>query len=67
MPTHPAGRKQFFHTNQGADYTDNERDFLLAMDRFKREHQRPFPTWREVLAVVESLGWRRVVEANVER
>jgi hypothetical protein len=46
----------------GADYTDEERAFLVAMERYKRQRRRPFPTWREVLAVVHSLGYRRVAE-----
>ena len=46
----------------GADYTDDERDLLIAVDSYKRQCHRPHPTWREVLAVIESLGWRRVAE-----
>jgi HK97 family phage portal protein len=42
----------------GSDYTDEERTFLTAMDRFKRERRRPFPTWREVLHVLHELGYR---------
>jgi hypothetical protein len=41
-------------------YTDDERDFLLALDRYKRLNRRPCPTWREVLAVAVSVGFRRV-------
>lgn len=50
---------------QGVDYSDDERHFLTAMERYKRERRRPFPTWREVLAVVHSLGYRRVAEPGV--
>jgi hypothetical protein len=44
----------------GADYSDDERLFLVAMERYKRERRRPYPTWREVLQVVRSLGYRKV-------
>lgn len=44
------------------DYTDEETDFMKAMDRYKRENRRPFPTWSEVLEVMRSLGYRRVAE-----
>ena len=44
------------------DYTDDESDFMKAMDRYKRENRRPFPTWSEVLEVLRSLGYRRVAE-----
>ena len=41
-------------------YTENEVAFLTGMDQYKRDNRRPFPELREVLRVVESLGWRRV-------
>lgn len=34
-------------------------DFIEAIDRFRLAHQRPFPTWSEVLHIVKSLGYRR--------
>ena len=46
------------------DYTDDESDFMKAMDRYKRENRRPFPTWSEVLEVLRSLGYRKVEEAT---
>lgn len=45
--------------HMGADYTDDELAFMQAMDRYKRENRRPFPTWREVLAVLTSLGYHK--------
>lgn len=44
------------------DYTDDESEFMKAMDRYKRENRRPFPTWSEVLEVLRSLGYRKVAE-----
>ena len=44
------------------DYSDDESDFMKAMDRYKRENRRPFPTWSEVLEVLRSLGYRKVAE-----
>ena len=44
------------------DYNDDETEFMKAMDRYKRENRRPFPTWSEVLEVLSSLGYRRVAE-----
>jgi hypothetical protein len=44
------------------DYNDDETEFMKAMDRYKRENRRPFPTWSEVLEVLHSLGYRRVAE-----
>ncbi len=36
--------------------------FLMAIDRYKKENQRPFPTWTEVLEVINALGYRKVAE-----
>jgi hypothetical protein len=44
------------------DYSLDETDFMKAMDRYKRENRRPFPTWSEVLEVLRSLGYRKVAE-----
>jgi hypothetical protein len=44
------------------DYNDEETEFMKAMDRYKRENRRPFPTWSEVLEVLQSLGYSRVAE-----
>ncbi len=34
-------------------------EFIAALDRFKKEHGRPFPSWSEVLLVLRQLGYRR--------
>ncbi len=44
----------------GCDYTEEEREFLVAIDRYKRSARRPYPTWREVLRVIKALGYRKV-------
>jgi len=41
-----------------------EAAFKTAMDRYKRENRRPFPTWSEVLEVLRSLGYRKVAEES---
>lgn len=46
------------------DYNEDEAEFMKAMDRYKRENRRPFPTWSEVLEVLHSLGYRRVAEPS---
>jgi len=47
----------FFRRN---NYTDEEREFLVAIREYKQKHQRPHPTWSEVLALFKSLGYRKV-------
>lgn len=48
-----------------AGFDDDEVEFMMAMGRYKRVAQRPFPTWREVLRVVRELGYRK--PAKTER
>jgi len=35
-------------------------EFMKAMDQYKRDNRRPFPTWSEVLEVLRALGYRKV-------
>ena len=43
----------------GSDVTPAEWEFLKAMERYQRMHQRRFPSLREVLMVLKSLGYRK--------
>jgi hypothetical protein len=36
--------------------------FLMAIDEYKKQNARPFPTWTEVLEVIKALGYRKVAE-----
>ncbi|HOT72524.1 MAG TPA: hypothetical protein PLX18_04325 [Anaerohalosphaeraceae bacterium] len=44
------------------EMTDEQFEFLMAIDQYKRANQRPFPTWTEVLEVIKALGYRKVAE-----
>ncbi len=52
-------RRQIDPTTCERDYTDDEIEFMKAMDKYKRSSGRQFPTWSEVLEVVKSLGYHR--------
>jgi hypothetical protein len=41
------------------DYSGDEIEFMKAMDDYKRQSGRNFPTWSEVLEVVRSLGYTK--------
>lgn len=41
------------------DMTEELISFITAIDDYKRAHQRPFPSWGEVLDVLKSLGYER--------
>jgi hypothetical protein len=53
-------RRQVDPTTCERDYTDEEIEFMKAMDLYKRANRRPFPTWSEVLEVLRALGYRLV-------
>src|SRR5262245_4368030 len=53
-------RRQIDPTTCERDYTDEEIAFMKAMDQYKRDNRRPFPTWSEVLEVLLALGYRKV-------
>jgi hypothetical protein len=55
-------RRQIDPTTCERDYSDDEVAFMKAMDQYKRDNRRPFPTWSEVLEVLHSLGYRKVAE-----
>lgn len=40
-------------------YSDDETEFILAMERYQRERRRRFPTYSEVLAVIKKLGYKK--------
>jgi hypothetical protein len=52
-------RRQVDPTTCEKEYSDDEIDFMKAMDLYKRANRRPFPTWSEVLEVLRALGYRR--------
>ncbi len=47
------------------EMTDEQFEFVLAIDTYKRLNNRPFPTWTEVLEVVRQLGYRKVAASSV--
>ena len=52
-------RRQIDPTTCERDYTEQEVEFMRAMDDYKRKSGRQFPTWSEVLEVIRSLGYRQ--------
>jgi hypothetical protein len=52
-------RRQIDPTTCEREYTDEEIEFMRAMDDYKRRAGRQFPTWSEVLEVLKALGYKR--------
>ena len=42
------------------EMTEEQFEFLMAINEYKRVNKRPFPTWTEVLDVIQALGYRKV-------
>ncbi len=47
------------------EMTDEQFEFVMAVDTYKRLNNRPFPTWTEVLEVVKQLGYRKVTASQI--
>lgn len=52
-------RRQIDPTTCERDYTDEEVEFMRALDEYKRKSGRMFPTCSELLEVVKSLGYAK--------
>jgi hypothetical protein len=46
-------------TLRGDEMPPDVIEFITAIDEYKRVHQRPFPTWSEVLDILKGLGYER--------
>lgn len=57
-------RRQIDPTTCERDYNDPEIEFMQAMDDYKRQSGRMFPTCSEILEVIVKLGYRQVAEAS---
>jgi hypothetical protein len=58
-------RRQIDPTTCERDYSIDEIEFMKAMDQYKRDNRRPFPTWSEVLEVLRALGYRKIAEPSM--
>lgn len=56
-----SGRRRFVDpTTCEREYTEAEMEFMMAMNEYKRRSGRMFPTWSEVLEVLQGLGYEKV-------
>ena len=55
-------RRQIDPTTCERDYTNDELEFMRALDEYKRNSRRMFPTCSEILEVVRSLGYVKLSE-----
>lgn len=55
-------RRQIDPTTCERDYTNEEIEFMQALDAYKRANGRMFPTCSEILEVIRDMGYVRVQE-----
>ncbi len=56
-------RRQIDPTTCERDYNEQEIEFMQAMDDYKRQSGRMFPTCSEILEVLMKIGYRQVADA----
>jgi hypothetical protein len=59
-----ARRRQIDPTTCERDYSNDEIEFMHALDAYKRFSGRMFPTCSEILEVIRALGYVRVMPAS---
>ncbi|OQA00363.1 MAG: hypothetical protein BWY69_01744 [Planctomycetes bacterium ADurb.Bin401] len=42
--------------------TDEQFEFIMAVDQYKKQNNKPFPSWTEILEVLKAIGYRKVAE-----
>ena len=40
--------------------SDEELDFIKAVNDYKQRYNKPFPTWSEILHILKSIGYEKV-------
>lgn len=48
------------------ELTDEQFEFIMAIEKYKKVNNRPFPTWTEVLEVIKKLGYRKVAKSELD-
>ena len=59
-------RRHIDPTTCERDYSDQEIEFMRAMDDYKRDSGRMFPTCSEVLEVIRALGYFQLSDEQIE-
>jgi len=62
-------RSDWRRAAEEGEMTDEQFEFVMAIEEYKRVNNRPFPTWTEVLEVIKHLGYRKVapVGAHIDQ
>ncbi len=44
------------------EMTEEQFDFIRAVEEYKKINGKPFPTWTEILDIIHAIGYRKVAE-----
>ena len=56
----PTGKRRLIDpTTCERDYGPDEIEFMKAVEEYKRDNRRPFPTWSEIMEVFKGLGYQK--------
>jgi hypothetical protein len=44
------------------EMTEDQFEFVMAINEYKNVNRRPFPTWTEILDIIKALGYRKVAK-----
>ena len=53
-------REEERRSAEEGEMTDEQFEFVMAVDDYKRKNKRPFPTLTEVLEIIKALGYKKV-------
>lgn len=53
-------RSESRRSAEEGELSEEQFEFVMAIDEYKRTNKRPFPSWTEVLEVIKYLGYRKV-------
>ena len=45
--------------------TPEQFEFVMAIETYKKVNKRMYPTWTEVLEVVQQLGYKKVAQRDI--
>jgi hypothetical protein len=48
------------------EMTPEQFEFVMAIETYKKVNKRMYPTWTEVLEVVQQLGYRKVMQRDIQ-
>ena len=58
-------RTDFMKSAEEGEMTDEQFQFLMAIDAFKHVNNKTFPSWTDVLEVIRKLGYRKTAPSEL--